>query len=47
MKRKIKLLKAPRNPMVARILFKKSGPHGKTEKATRRQQKIDDRKNNG
>lgn len=30
----------PRNPLVALVLFKKSGAHSKTEKALRRQAKI-------
>jgi hypothetical protein len=30
----------PRNPLVALVLFKKSGAHGKTEKALRREAKI-------
>ena len=37
---KQQLLKAPRNPFVAAVLFKKSGAHGKSEKALRREQKI-------
>ena len=37
---KQQLLKAPRNPLVAAVLFKKSGVHGKSEKALRRTQKI-------
>jgi len=31
---------APRNPLVALVLFKKSGVHGKSEKALRREAKI-------
>ena len=30
----------PRNPLVALVLFKKSGAHGKTGKALRREAKI-------
>ncbi len=30
----------PRNPLVALVLFKKSGVHGKSEKALRREAKI-------
>jgi hypothetical protein len=30
-------LKAPRNPLVAEVLFRKSGAHGKTAKALRRE----------
>lgn len=36
MKPKIK----PRNPFVASMKFRKAGPHGKTEKAQRRQEKV-------
>ena len=37
---KQKRLLAPRNPLVALVLFKKSGAHSKTEKALRREAKI-------
>jgi len=37
---KQKQLKAPRNPLVAIVLFKKSGAHTKTEKALRREAKV-------
>ncbi len=37
---KQKRLKAPRNPLVAVVLFKKSGAHIKTEKALRREAKM-------
>ena len=37
---KQKQLKSPRNPMVAVVLFKKSGAHIKTEKALRREAKV-------
>jgi hypothetical protein len=37
---KQKQLKAPRNPLVAIVLFKKSGVHTKTEKALRREAKV-------
>jgi hypothetical protein len=30
----------PRNPLVALVLFKKSGVHGKSEKALRREAKM-------
>ena len=36
MKPKIK----PRNPFVASMKFRKAGPHGKSEKSHRRQQKV-------
>ncbi len=37
---KQKLVSPPRNPLVALLLFKKSGAHSKTEKALRREAKI-------
>jgi hypothetical protein len=37
---KQKQLKPPRNPLVAVVLFKKSGAHVKTEKALRRKAKM-------
>lgn len=37
---KQKQLKAPRNPLVVVVLFKKSGAHVKTEKALRREAKM-------
>jgi len=32
--------RAPRNPLVAAVKFRKAGAHGKSEKALRREQKI-------
>lgn len=40
MKRAKRQLRAPRNPLVAAVLFKKSGAHGKTTKALRREDKM-------
>ena len=37
---KQKRVSPPRNPLVAPLLFKKSGAHSKTEKALRRAAKI-------
>ena len=37
---KQKRLNPPRNPLVALVLFKKSGAHTKTEKALRREAKV-------
>jgi len=37
---KQKSVSPPRNPLVALVLFKKSGAHSKTEKALRRAAKI-------
>lgn len=37
---KQKKVSPPRNPLVALVLFKKSGVHGKSEKALRRAAKI-------
>ncbi len=37
---KQKTVSPPRNPLVALVLFKKSGAHSKTEKALRREAKI-------
>jgi len=37
---KQKQLSAPRNPLIAALMFKKSGAHGKRAKALRREQKI-------
>lgn len=37
---KQKQLSPPRNPLVALVLFKKSGVHGKSEKALRRAANI-------
>jgi hypothetical protein len=37
---KQKTVAPPRNPLVALVLFKKSGAHSKTEKALRRAEKI-------
>lgn len=37
---KQKCVSPPRNPLVALVLFKKSGAHSKTEKALRRAVKI-------
>ena len=31
---------APRNPLVAEVLFRKAGAHGKSEKAKRREEKM-------
>ena len=31
---------APRNPLVAEVLFRKAGVHGKSEKALRREEKM-------
>jgi len=31
---------APRNPLVAEVLFRKAGAHGKSGKAQRREEKI-------
>jgi len=36
--------RVPRNPLVAVVLFKKAGAHGKTEKAKRREEKMKVRK---
>jgi len=35
---------APRNPLVALVKFKKSGAHGKTEKALRHEARIKTKK---
>jgi len=40
MKRAKQQLHTPRNPLVAIVLFKKSGAHGKTTKALRRESKV-------
>jgi len=40
---KQKHVSPPRNPLVALVLFKKSGAHGKTENALRRIAKIETR----
>jgi hypothetical protein len=40
MKRAKQQLRAPRNPLVAVVLFKKYGAHGKTIKALRREDKV-------
>ena len=41
MKRAKKLVnRAPRNPLVAVVKFKKGGAHGKTRKALRRDEKM-------
>ncbi|MEQ1590483.1 MAG: hypothetical protein ABL902_09040 [Gallionella sp.] len=37
---KQKQLKAPHNPLIAVVLFRKSGVHTKTEKALRREAKM-------
>lgn len=37
---KQKRVRPPRNPLVAVLLFKKSGAHGKSEKALRREAKV-------
>jgi hypothetical protein len=37
---KQKRVSPPRNPLVALVLFKKSGAHSKTEKALRREAKV-------
>lgn len=31
---------APRNPLVAEVLFRKAGAHGRSEKAKRREEKM-------
>ncbi len=40
MKRAKQQLRSPRNPLVAVVLFKRSGAHGKTIKAQRREDKV-------
>ena len=41
---KQKHVSPPRNPLVPLLLFKKSGAHGKTDKALRREAKIETRR---
>jgi hypothetical protein len=38
--KKAKQLTKPRNPMIAAVLFKKSGAHGKSQKALRREARV-------
>jgi hypothetical protein len=38
--KRAKKLAPPRNPLVALVVFKKSGVHGKSSKALRRAEKV-------